>query len=326
MTEPIVTKSLCPVCYGVIDATIITLDNVWMEKTCPEHGYFRGMVERDPAWYHFCEPLRGRKLYDGYYIDITDRCNISCKYCYHRPDSGSKDRDLADIIKEAETYKRHAPFILMGGEPTLHPDLPVIIKMMRGNGGLCLVSNGIRLCDEQYLNTLIESGLMEADNLLSIALSYHPESKGKDIEFLNFCKSKGFRIKSLLFTIDDLGQIDLALSIAENFRDILETVRIRAAAPVGSDWSRRAKMNTIFVSDIIKYLDDRAPTKIMEGFNNRSFFGCIEHNGLQIRAVSWYAALNFDLNDLNGAPFYMASDGFVYPFMMRLVLDQRKSS
>jgi organic radical activating enzyme len=60
-----------------------------------------------------------------------------------------------------------------GGEPTLREDLPDLIAHAEKNGQVCgLLSDGLKLADRKYLQTLLQTGL---DHLLFIL---QPESKG----------------------------------------------------------------------------------------------------------------------------------------------------
>ena len=46
------TRSICPKCRKVIDAHIVLRDGrVWMQKKCPEHGYFEVEVSSDAEYY-----------------------------------------------------------------------------------------------------------------------------------------------------------------------------------------------------------------------------------------------------------------------------------
>jgi IS5 family transposase len=46
------TKSICPVCYRVIDAEVYEANGaVWMEKRCTEHGAFKDLCWSDYALY-----------------------------------------------------------------------------------------------------------------------------------------------------------------------------------------------------------------------------------------------------------------------------------
>jgi organic radical activating enzyme len=258
------TMSLCPVCYAVIPAKIQLLKNVWMKKQCPTHGVFVAMVERDPWWYTFCLRRASSSLYDGYFMDITNRCNISCKYCYSR--CGSRDdviidRAIEDIFTEAKMYNRYAPFILTGGEPTTHPDFLEIIKRLSEIGETYFLTNGIKLCDEGFLKSVIDQGILGAGNELKIGLSIHRESNGRDIEFLNICKRKGYKIQTVLYTIDKIDQINDAISLFREFRETITRGRIRAASAIWSD--KNLIVDKIFVSDMINHLQAMGPTEII---------------------------------------------------------------
>lgn len=63
---------------------------------------------------------------------------------------------------------------LTGGEPTLRPDLPEIIAHAEKNGQVCgLLSDGLKLADKEYLDTLLQTGL---DHLLFILQPGKPDS------------------------------------------------------------------------------------------------------------------------------------------------------
>ena len=87
---------------------------------------------------------------------ITGACSLRCKHCYDAHGAGNR-RHLPkkDVLL---TLDRLAPFVnsvsFMGGEPTLHPDLPELCDHARNALGkyVLLVSNGVtfpdRLIDE----------------------------------------------------------------------------------------------------------------------------------------------------------------------------------
>jgi cyclic pyranopterin phosphate synthase len=109
-------------------------------------------------------------------ISVTDRCNFRCVYCM--PEHG-----LAWLPKEqilsyeeiTEVVRQLAPLGLRrlritGGEPTVRPDLPSLIRMLRAVPGvedIALSTNGVKL--PQMAATLREAGLdrvnMSADSL-----------------------------------------------------------------------------------------------------------------------------------------------------------------
>ena len=61
-----------------------------------------------------------------------------------------------------------------GGEPTLRDDLPALIAHAEKTGQVTgLLSDGLKLADKEYLNTLLQTGL---DHLLFILQPDHPAS------------------------------------------------------------------------------------------------------------------------------------------------------
>jgi pyruvate-formate lyase-activating enzyme len=93
------------------------------------------------------------------------KCNIRCVFCYYRDSLDAPNRSLARIQEDiAYAYRRGVREIdFSGGEPTVHPDLPLIITKAKEAGiqRVCIISNGWRLADVNYLKLLKSSGLDE---------------------------------------------------------------------------------------------------------------------------------------------------------------------
>jgi cyclic pyranopterin phosphate synthase len=109
-------------------------------------------------------------------ISVTDRCNFRCLYCM--PLSGLEWLPKSDILSYEEIARvvsQLAPLGLRrlritGGEPTLRPDLDVLIGMLRAIPGIediSLSTNGVRL--PALAETFVRAGLdrvnMSADSL-----------------------------------------------------------------------------------------------------------------------------------------------------------------
>ena len=89
-------------------------------------------------------------------ISVTDRCNFRCLYCM--PVAGLQWLPKSDILSYeeiAQIVRELAPLGLRrlritGGEPTLRPDLNLLIEMLssiRGIEDLSLSTNGVRLAE-----------------------------------------------------------------------------------------------------------------------------------------------------------------------------------
>jgi cyclic pyranopterin phosphate synthase len=109
-------------------------------------------------------------------ISVTDRCNFRCVYCM--PREGLPWLPKAGILSYeeiAEVVRQLAPLGLRrlritGGEPTIRPELPRLVQMLRAIPGIediALSTNGVRL--PAVAGLLREAGLdrvnMSADSL-----------------------------------------------------------------------------------------------------------------------------------------------------------------
>jgi organic radical activating enzyme len=316
------TLSICPVCYRSIPAVIEAERGVIMTKNCSEHGVFTSVVERDPQWFNYCQALNCKGIYDGLLIDVTKKCQLQCQYCYHKNEG--EHIPVSQIIEDAKKLRDCKLFILTGGEPTLHPDLSKIITGLKEYGDVSLLTNGIKLCNEKYFKEIIP--LLEKDGGVNVGLSFHKESEGKDFEFLGLCRKHKKKIATGFFVIDDIQQIDEALNIAREYRDVMMVMRIKAASNLGDE---RNADNKIFVSDMLNYLSSRGNTQIITGtnengytYNNKVSIANVMHEGIQLMLISWYDVNNIDLYDIDCAPYYKAQDGNVYDMVNACIINE----
>ncbi len=109
-------------------------------------------------------------------ISVTDRCNFRCLYCM--PLSGLEWLPKSDILSYEEITRvvtQLAPIGLRrlritGGEPTLRPDLEVLIAMLRAIPAIediSLSTNGVRLpaLAERFVRAGLDRVNMSADSL-----------------------------------------------------------------------------------------------------------------------------------------------------------------
>jgi MoaA/NifB/PqqE/SkfB family radical SAM enzyme len=95
------------------------------------------------------------------YIQITRECNQRCIICSNPP-SGWRNLTLARAKKLVDKYIKaeHDGLILSGGEPTVYPFLAEIISYCRiKKFPVRLISNGQKMADAKYLNSLVRAGL-----------------------------------------------------------------------------------------------------------------------------------------------------------------------
>jgi uncharacterized radical SAM superfamily Fe-S cluster-containing enzyme len=100
-------------------------------------------------------------------IDITNRCNFRCPVCFVEADGhGSRYfldlnlvRGMLQTLVARPVPCRHIQF--SGGEPTLHPEFPAILRASRELGftHIQVATNGSRMVDADYVRLCEDSGL-----------------------------------------------------------------------------------------------------------------------------------------------------------------------
>jgi 7,8-dihydro-6-hydroxymethylpterin dimethyltransferase len=186
------TESLCPSCLRKIPALpVLEGTDVYLTKTCPEHGSFKTVVWRgDPecaAWFSpkpRNSPLltqtsaeRGCPLDCGLcpeheqqtccvLLEVTSRCDLGCPVCFAAsggPAPPDPSLDEIQVWFRSLTESAGACNIqLSGGEPTMRDDLPQLIALGRrlGFSFFQLNTNGLRLATQpEYARALREAGL-----------------------------------------------------------------------------------------------------------------------------------------------------------------------
>lgn len=190
------TKSICPECLKVLDATIFEESGkVYIKKTCPEHGFFQEVYWSDYEQYVRAEKLR----YDGEginnprtktvngcpydcgicpqhkshtalaIIDITNRCNLKCPVCFANAAAAGYvyEPTKEEIKKMLENLRSNEPvpataLQFSGGEPTIRNDLFELIRMAKELGfhHVEVNTNGLRLAQSvDFCRQLKEAGM-----------------------------------------------------------------------------------------------------------------------------------------------------------------------
>ncbi|NPV56203.1 MAG: radical SAM protein [Anaerolineae bacterium] len=95
-------------------------------------------------------------------LAITYRCNNACTHCYNPKSRHKNELETKQWLQVIDQlWQIGIPHIVFtGGEPTLRPDLPQLIERAQANGQITgLNTNGRRLMDAAYLQTLVDAGL-----------------------------------------------------------------------------------------------------------------------------------------------------------------------
>jgi radical SAM protein with 4Fe4S-binding SPASM domain len=95
-------------------------------------------------------------------LALTYRCNNDCHHCYNDPARKSSELSTADWKQVLDkVWQLGIPHVVFtGGEPTLRNDLPELISYAEKLGMVTGINtNGRRLKDESYVQSLVKAGL-----------------------------------------------------------------------------------------------------------------------------------------------------------------------
>ena len=194
---PKYVQSICPEpgCGKVITAHMFAEDGkVYMEKTCPEHGYVKDLYWSDVELYLKAERWEfgdGKGLMNPNTecdscpadcgicnqhtshtslgnIDLTNRCNLNCPICFANANHTGRvyEPSKEEIMDMLRLYRKEEPVSgrmvqFSGGEPTIHPDFFEIISEAKkvGYSHIQVASNGIKFADPDFTARATEAGL-----------------------------------------------------------------------------------------------------------------------------------------------------------------------
>jgi 7,8-dihydro-6-hydroxymethylpterin dimethyltransferase len=194
---PYTTISLCPECSVKVEAQVLEKDGrIVMEKTCPEHGFFKDVLLSDAEYFHRMMSWNrdvGRGVTNPAVpdakecpddcgvcnlhvshpvlanVDLTNRCNLSCPICFANANVQDYiyEPSFEQIAQMLQTLRDSRPVSgrvvqFAGGEPTLHPDWFRILKKAgeMGFSHVQCATNGIKFADDpSFAEKSREAGL-----------------------------------------------------------------------------------------------------------------------------------------------------------------------
>lgn len=298
------TKSLCPECNKVLDADIIEKDGqVFIERTCPEHGHFSYLYWSDaemfrrydqydtpgsglenpqvqtdtnscPSHCGICNNHRSTTLLAN--IDLTNRCNLNCEFCFanaracgyiYEP-TFEQIRGMLELLRSEKPNP--APAVqFAGGEPTLREDLYDIIRMAKQMGFLQvqLATNGILLAkDPDMARTLKEIGLS------TVYLHFDGVSKETnfklvhDLKAVENCKKVGLGVvlvPTIIKTRNDHEIGDIIRFAAENI-SVIRGINFQPVSFTGAASPEAITRERITIPELLECIETQTAHVILK--------------------------------------------------------------
>ena len=152
------------------------------------------------------------------FFHILTRCNLRCRHCYVDPEQHGKETlplgTIRKWLKPLIHETKDSNLILIGGEPTLHPDLHHVIRAARrmGYDSITVDTNGF------FFNQILEKVSPEEVDYFSVGLDgsckeVNDSIRGKGsydkcVAGIQEAVAKGFKV-SLIYTVSRLNVGDL---------------------------------------------------------------------------------------------------------------------
>lgn len=193
---PRTLETLCPECScNVLGRYYVKNGRVMIEKTCPQHGYFRDCINSDvrvylranywtfeeqpgltnpkvtnavscPSDCGLCNQHQSTAVLAN--IDLTNRCNLTCPVCFanandagyvHEPTFEQVERELMQLLDCRPTPCTSIQF--SGGEPTIHTRFHDIVRRAGelGMTNIQVATNGITHANLEFAQRSKEAGL-----------------------------------------------------------------------------------------------------------------------------------------------------------------------
>jgi 7,8-dihydro-6-hydroxymethylpterin dimethyltransferase len=183
-------------------------ERIWLERGCPEHGLVRTLYDESPEILRYLEMwtaptkthnpdvrgnfdpvpsayLRGLPEMQTQHTcillaDITAECNLRCPTCFTDSSPGlTAVAPLADVLASIDTRLsrengRIDVLMLSGGEPTLYPHLPELLREVSERNVIRVLvnTNGLRIAREDDVLDL----LTEHRERVEVYLQYDGDS------------------------------------------------------------------------------------------------------------------------------------------------------
>jgi hypothetical protein len=97
-------------------------------------------------------------------IETNRTCNVRCSRCYNLEHESIKSiSEIRHEIEQVSGMRNLQTITILGGEPTLHPNLAEVVSYIKKKGLLCQILTNVLIFlgegGDQYLDLLIKSGV-----------------------------------------------------------------------------------------------------------------------------------------------------------------------
>lgn len=327
------TVSLCHQCYSHIPAYIYHKDNqVWLVKKCRVHGISHHKIENDFDFYSKLQYKTTYGIDKTVMIEVTDKCNVECPHCYHRPDNSVNDRPIDKIVEQINKWNiTDVCVCFAGAEPTVRTDIVELISRVKHETQcrtIGMLTNGIRFANPELLKKCVDAGL-EGINIGLNHPSYLANTtvREKQIKAITNCRDLNIRLNHVSYTMASTNELEDILEEICTSGWTADMYRIRFGADIG----RYPTQPRMYVSDMYKLIKQwcNKHNKTFEDLesDNNIYHVMVRVDGKNIRVIQWCDETDIDLEELRTGPWCdFVGDGitnFLHQIIRRDVLKNK---
>ncbi len=304
------TESLCPTCVSEgkyesmrVEAMVYEeLGKVWLAKRCEEHGDTREMYWEDYEMYkrasEYADPgiklsnpgITASKIrcptncglcreHESHTalgnIVLTNRCNLSCWYCFFYAKEGSRiyEPTLEQIRMMLRKLKGEKPVgadvvQFTGGEPTLREDLIEIIRIAKEEGfdHILINTNGVKISQDPGLaKRIVEAGSVDNGNIIlymsfdGVTPGTNPKNYWEVPGAIENCRKAGLQVvlvPTVIRGVNDHEVGDIVRFALANL-DVVRGVNFQPVSLVGRMRRAEREKRRITIPGVIKKLEEQ---------------------------------------------------------------------
>src|SRR6266567_2152356 len=300
------TQSVCPECNRILPATVFAREGkVFMTKTCPEHGeteelYFGSydMYQKFATYWSDgkgthapnvpiescacpanCGLCSNHLSHTGLAnIIVTNRCDLTCWYCFFYVKKGLEgayvyEPSLDQVKEMVRALKAERPvpgnsLQITGGEPTLRPELPEIVKIIKEEGvdHIQLNTNGINLAlNPNLAHILRDNGLsnlyMSFDG---VSPKTNPKNHWEAPYTIESCRKANLGVVLVPTVIKSINDHELGgiLRFAQRNIDIVRAISYQPVSLTGRMKKQEREKYRITIPDCIERIEEQTNGEI----------------------------------------------------------------
>ena len=251
-------------------------------------------------------------------INITKRCNLSCKHCYADANFEIEEKEemtlteitslIDSIIKRLPLVNSELKIMLSGGEPFIRKDIFDIIKYIYDKGFIPAVNSNALLIND------IDMILLKQYNVeLLVSLDGSEKKTHEFIRGMNTYNKTIEKIKSLV-----TSEVNITISMTvhndnlnevTSFIDLAIKLGIKKIAfnPINIlDRADKMKLNRIRLSEYYKILEEKSKSSV-------EAFHLISETDYANQGAILLMNITFDYCGVGAASLVVDYDGSVYP-------------